>query len=83
LVGQATSRRTRRPRCPRKRWTLLQGLNARVYERAKGVLQPEQLEAPGGYQTNQLSMQRFGIKMMQGLMCEREPGPEAPPPAAP
>jgi hypothetical protein len=46
---------------------LQQGLGQRVYERARFVLQPEQLNAFGAFQTNQLSMQRFGIKMLQSM----------------
>jgi hypothetical protein len=47
---------------------LQQNLGQRVYERARSVLQPEQLSAFGTFQSNQLSMQRLGIKMFQGMM---------------
>lgn len=46
---------------------LQQSLGQRVYERARFVLQPEQLNAFGSFQTNQLAMQRLGIKMFQGM----------------
>jgi hypothetical protein len=47
---------------------LQKNLGQRVYERARSVLQPEQLSAFGTFQSNQLSMQRLGIKMFQGMM---------------
>jgi hypothetical protein len=45
---------------------LLQGqedANQKVYERAKAVLSPEQLDAFGEFQTNQMSMMRMGMTM--------------------
>lgn len=45
---------------------LLQGqedANQKVYERAKAVLSPEQLDAFGAFQTNQMSMMRMGMTM--------------------
>ena len=41
--------------------------NQKVYERAKAVLSPEQLDAFGAFQTNQLSMMRLGITMSRKL----------------
>jgi len=52
---------------------LQQNLGQRVFERAQSVLQPEQLDAFGAFQTNQLAMQRLGIKMVQGMMGENKP----------
>jgi hypothetical protein len=52
---------------------LQQSLSQRVYERARNVLQPEQLDAFGTSQTNQISMQRLGIKMMQSMMGDKQP----------
>lgn len=54
---------------------LQQYLGQRVYDRARTVLYPEQLEALGDFQTNQLSMQRLGIKMFQGMRGEGEQAP--------
>lgn len=44
---------------------LQQNLGQRVYDRARSVLQPEQLDAFGAFQTNQLSLQRIGIQLLQ------------------
>jgi len=52
---------------------LQQNLGQRVFERARSVLQPEQLDAFGTFHTNQLAMQRLGIKMFQGMMGENKP----------
>lgn len=62
---------------------LQQSLGQRVYERARFVLQPEQLNAFGSFQTNQLSMQRFGIKMFQNMQGGDKPAVGMTPPASP
>lgn len=51
---------------------LQQSLGQRVYERARSVLQSEQLDAFGAAQTNQLAVQRLGIKMMQGMVESKQ-----------
>jgi cytochrome c1 len=40
-----------------------EALNQKVYERAKAVLSPEQLDAFGAFQTNQISSMRIGMTM--------------------
>jgi len=62
---------------------LQQTLNARVYERARGVLQQEQLNAFGDFQTNQLSMQRLGVKMLRGMMGDAAQSADTPTPPNP
>ena len=52
---------------------LQQNLNQHVYDRARSALQPAQLDAFGTAQTNQISIQRLGIKMMQSMMEDRQP----------
>ena len=47
---------------------LQQNLGQRVYDRARSVLQPEQLDAFGAFKTNQLSLQRIGIQLLQKLV---------------
>jgi len=44
-------------------------VNQRVYERAAEVLAPEQLEAFGRFQTNQLQMMKMGMSMARKLMA--------------
>lgn len=45
-----------------------EGVNDRVYERAKTVLSPKQLEAFSRFQTNQLQMMRLGVSMARKFM---------------
>lgn len=45
-----------------------EAVNERVYERAKGLLNGEQLDAFAKFQTNQLQMMRMGMSMARKLM---------------
>jgi hypothetical protein len=45
-----------------------EGINLRVFERAKAVLSPEQLQSFGKFQTNQLQMMRMGMTMARKLL---------------
>lgn len=59
--------------------TAQEGVNAHVYERARAILTPEQLETFEAFQKNQLNMQRMGIEMARRMMKPGEnPGPTAP-----
>jgi len=49
----------------------------RVYERARTILSPEQLETLGKFQTNQVQMMRMGMSMMKKML-----GPDKPTTAA-
>lgn len=49
-------------------------LNARVYSRASGVLNPEQLSAFGRFQTNQLDQMRLGLTMARKMFGGAESG---------
>ncbi len=51
----------------------LELVNERVYARARDVLTPEQLEAFGRYQTNQLQMTRLGLNMARKFMVPNQP----------
>jgi hypothetical protein len=42
-------------------------INQRVYDRAKSILSPSQLDAFGQYQTNQLQMMKVGMSMAQKM----------------
>lgn len=46
-----------------------ENINQRVYERARGILSPVQLEAFGQFQTNQVQTLRFGISMSRQLLA--------------
>jgi len=50
-----------------------EALNQRVYERAKTVLSPQQLESFAKFQGNQLQMMRMGFSMARKLMGPSEP----------
>jgi hypothetical protein len=61
-------------------------LNRRVQERLASVLTPEQLKAYTGLQEQQLSMQKFGMKMareMFGKSATPDPGPPPAPVVVP
>jgi hypothetical protein len=55
-------------------------INARVLERAQTVLSPEQLQSFASFQTNQVNMQRLGLKMAK-TMFQSNPDPAGTPPA--
>ena len=56
-------------------------VNERVYERAKAMLAPEQLESFGKFQTNQLQMIRMGMSMARKFLAPDKPaGGSAQPP---
>ena len=56
-------------------------MNQRVYERAKAVLSPEQLNGFGRFQTNQLQMMRMGMTMARKFLGPDNSGaPVASPP---
>jgi hypothetical protein len=58
-------------------------LNRRVQERVASVLTPEQLKAYTSLQEQQLSMQKFGIKMAREMFGKGAPGPGTSPVAVP
>lgn len=62
---------------------LQQNLGQRVYDRARSVLQPEQLDAFGAFQTNQLSLQRIGIQLLQSQSRNGAPSTVPSPPPGP
>jgi hypothetical protein len=55
-------------------------INQRVYDRAKTVLSPSQLDSFGQYQTNQIQMMRMGMSMARKMFS---PGKSSDPPPAP
>lgn len=44
-------------------------VNSHVLERARSLLSPDQFQAYAAFQTNQLNMQRMGLKMAQKMMA--------------
>lgn len=58
-------------------------LNRRVQERLAPVLSPEQLKAYTDLQAQQLSMQKFGMKMAREMFGKGVPGPGANPVVVP
>ena len=48
-------------------------INRRVLERATTVLTPDQLRAYEQFQTQQINMQKLGLKMMQGMFGGQKP----------
>ena len=55
-------------------------LNQRVYDRARTILSPDQLNTLGKFQTNQLQMMRMGMGMMKTMFAPDKPsGPAATP----
>lgn len=48
-------------------------VNSHVLERARGLLEPDQFQAYAAFQTNQLNMQRMGLKMAQKMMSPQPP----------
>lgn len=55
-------------------------VNRQVYERAKEVLTPGQLDSFGQFQTNQLQMMRMGMTMARKIMAPEKPEASPPPP---
>jgi len=55
-------------------------IGQRVYERARTILSPEQLETLGKFQTNQMQMMRMGMGMMKKMFGPDKPSPATPPP---
>ncbi|RPI98052.1 MAG: hypothetical protein EHM39_08605 [Chloroflexi bacterium] len=43
-------------------------VNERVFQRARSILSPDQLQAYAGFQTNQLQMMRVGMTMIRKMM---------------
>lgn len=54
-------------------------INSRVLERAQSILSPEQLQSFASFQTNQLNMQRFGLRMAKTMFQGDTPAVAAPP----
>ena len=48
-------------------------INRRVLERAATVLAPEQLKAYEQFQTQQINMQKLGLRMMKGMLGGQKP----------
>jgi hypothetical protein len=55
-------------------------VNQQVFERARSVLSPGQLESFGKFQTNQLQMMRVGMSMARKILAPDPPGGNSPPP---
>ena len=56
---------------------MLQGqeeINERVYDRARDVLTPSQLNSFGAFQTNQLTMMRMGMSMAKQMFGSGKQG---------
>ena len=51
----------------------------RVYERARTILSPEQLETLGKFQTNQAQMMRMGMTMAKKMFAPDKPNAATPP----
>ncbi|HWI55802.1 MAG TPA: hypothetical protein VNZ22_01145 [Bacillota bacterium] len=54
-----------------------ENINQRVYDRARSVLSPAQLESFGKFQTNQLQMMRMGMSMARKFMAPETTGDAA------
>jgi hypothetical protein len=62
---------------------LLQGQDAvsqRVYDRARTILSPDQLNTFGKFQTNQMQMMRLSLSMAKKMFAPDKPTPAAAPP---
>ncbi|HWX21442.1 MAG TPA: hypothetical protein VN578_16190 [Candidatus Binatia bacterium] len=55
-------------------------LNQRVFERARTILSPDQLDAFGKYQSSQLQMMRMGMSMARKFFVPEKAAQDAPPP---
>ena len=51
-------------------------VNQRVFERAKGILSPEQLDSFAEFQTSQMQMMRMGMRMARQFMSPENPASE-------
>ena len=51
----------------------------RVYERARTILSPDQLNTWGKYQTNRMQMMRMGMNMAKKMFAPDKPAADAPP----
>ncbi len=56
-------------------------IGQRVYERARTILSPEQLDTLARYQTNRMQMFRMGIGMMKSMFGSDKPSPAGTPPS--
>jgi hypothetical protein len=54
-------------------------LGQRVYDRARTILSPHQLDCFGKFQTNQLQMMRVGMSMARKMFAPDKPAADAPP----
>jgi len=54
-------------------------IGQRVYERARTIFSPEQLQTLGRFQTNQAQMMRVGMSMMKGMFGAGKAGAATPP----
>jgi hypothetical protein len=52
----------------------------RVYDRARTILSPDQLDTLGRYQTNRMQMMRVGMNMMRTMFTPDKPATDAAPP---
>jgi hypothetical protein len=52
----------------------------RVYDRARTILSPDQLDTLGRYQTNRMQMMRMGMNMMRTMFQPDQPATDAAPP---
>lgn len=57
-----------------------EGVNQRVYERARTILSPQQMNAFGEFQNNYLQMMRMGMSMARKFMTPDNPEMAAPSP---
>jgi hypothetical protein len=55
-------------------------LSQRVYDRARTILSPDQLNTLGKFQTNQMQMMRMGMSMARKMFAPDKPTPAAAPP---
>ena len=53
-------------------------MNQRIYDGAKDILTPAQLNAFGSYQTNQLQMMRMGMSMAKKMFSSDSDSTAAP-----
>jgi len=53
----------------------------RVYERARTILSPDQLDTLGRYQTNRMQMMRMGMNMAKKMFAPDPPAADAAPPS--
>ena len=56
-----------------------EAVGQRVYERARTILSPDQLDSFGQFQTNQLQMMRVGMRMASKMFAPDKPAADAAP----